>query len=312
MKLPDAVMKYVTYKQSLGMRFATEARTLKSFCCSQAGQELAHVTPEAIESFIAGRGPPTRFCLRKHEALRGFYRFAIAHGYADHSPLPKSAPKIPDRFTPYIFSHAELKRLLEATDACFEVPRCRLDAATYRVLLLLLYGAALRISEALSLTLADVDLNNGLLHIHESKLYRTRLVPIGNDLCTALSRHLDRRWTRGSDAHAPLFINRAGDRLTRRAADHAFSRLRTRAKVMRHDGGRFQPRLHDLRHTSATHRLLSWYQDGADVQRLLPQLATYLGHVHIVGTQRYLTLTPQLLEQAGRRFERYAFGGCHD
>ena len=81
---------------------------------------------------------------------------------------------------------------------------------------------------------------------------------------------------------------------------------------MRHDGGRFQPRLHDLRHTSATHRLLSWYQDGADVQRLLPQLATYLGHVHIVGTQRYLTLTPQLLEQAGRRFERYAFGGCHD
>jgi integrase/recombinase XerD len=312
MKLHEAVTQYVTYKQSLGMRFATEARTLKSFCRSQAGQELAQITAEAIETFIAGHGPPTRFCLRKHEALHGFYRFAIAHGYAERSPLPKSAPKIPDCFIPYIFSHAELKRLLEATDACFEVPRCRLDAATYRVLLLLLYGAALRISEALSLTLADVDLDNALLHIHESKFYRTRLVPIGIDLCAVLSRHLNRRRTHGAKAHAPLFVSRAGDRLTRRAADHAFCRLRTRAKVLRHDGGRFQPRLHDLRHTSATHRLLSWYQSGADVQRLLPQLATYLGHIHIVGTQRYLTLTPQLLEQAGRRFERYAFGGCHD
>jgi hypothetical protein len=78
MKLHEAVTQYVTYKQSLGMRFATEARTLKSFCRSQAGQELAQITAKAIETFIAGHGPPTRFCLRKHEALHGFYRFAIS------------------------------------------------------------------------------------------------------------------------------------------------------------------------------------------------------------------------------------------
>lgn len=312
MKLHNAVTQYVTYKQSLGMRFATEARTLRSFCRSQEGQELAQIAPEAIETFIAGHGPPTRFWLRKHEALCGFYRFAIAHGYVDRSPLPKSVPKIPDRFIPYIFSHAELKRLLDATDTCFEVPRAQLDAATFRVLLLLLYGAALRISEALALTLADVDLDQALLRIHESKFYKTRLVPIGADLCTVLSEHLHRRRACGAKAEAPLFVRRAGDRLTRGAADHAFCRLRTRAKVLRHDGGRFQPRLHDLRHTSATHRLLSWYERGADVQRLLPQLATYLGHIHIVGTQRYLTLTPKLLEQASQRFERYAWGGRHD
>jgi hypothetical protein len=58
--------------------------------------------------------------------------------------------------------------------------------------------------------------------------------------------------------------------------------------------------------------LLSWYESGADVQRLLPQLATYLGHIHITGTQRYLTLTPQLLQQASQRFERYALGGHHE
>ena len=78
------------------------------------------------------------------------------------------------------------------------------------------------------------------------------------------------------------------------------------AGVVRHDGARYQPRLHDLRHAAAVHRLVSWYRAGADVQKLLPQLATYLGHVHIAATQRYLTMTPELLSEASRRFERYA------
>ena len=67
-----------------------------------------------------------------------------------------------------------------------------------------------------------------------------------------------------------------------------------------------------LRHTGAVHRVVSWYRQGADVQRLLPQLATYLGHVHIAATQRYLTLTAELLREASQRFEHYAQGGQHE
>jgi len=88
--------------------------------------------------------------------------------------------------------------------------------------------------------------------------------------------------------------------------------LRRHARVQRHDGGCFQPRLHDMRHSFAVHRLISWYRQGADVQRLLPQLATYLGHVHIAATQRYLTMTPELLREASQRFERYAWEGAHE
>ncbi len=72
------------------------------------------------------------------------------------------------------------------------------------------------------------------------------------------------------------------------------------------DGGRCQPRQHDLRHAAAVHRLVYWYRQGADVQRLLPQLAKYLGHVHITATERYLTLTAELLQEANKRFEQYA------
>jgi site-specific recombinase XerD len=67
-----------------------------------------------------------------------------------------------------------------------------------------------------------------------------------------------------------------------------------------------------LRHAYAVHRVVTWYQQGANVQHLLPQLATYLGHLHIAATQRYLTMTPELLREASRRFERYAREGHHE
>ena len=77
--------------------------------------------------------------------------------------------------------------------------------------------------------------------------------------------------------------------------------------MRRSDGARYQPRLHDLRHSFAVHRLTSWYRQGADVQTLLPYLSTYLGHVNLAATQVYLTMTPELLQEAARRFQQYAF-----
>ncbi len=62
----------------------------------------------------------------------------------------------------------------------------------------------------------------------------------------------------------------------------------------------------DKRHTAAVHRIIAWYRAGDDVQRLLPQLATYLGHVSISSTQQYLSMTTELMHEASLRFERYA------
>ena len=94
--------------------------------------------------------------------------------------------------------------------------------------------------------------------------------------------------------------------------ERVFARLRLAAEVKRTDGGRYQPRLHDLRHAAAVHRLVAWYREGADVQWLLVKLCAYLGHVDIAATQKYLTLTPELRQQASARFARYALGGAHE
>jgi integrase/recombinase XerD len=150
MKLSEATVSYVAHKQSMGMRFLTEARTLKSFCQAMGEVGMHEVMPDHVLAYLAGTGPVTRFWQRKHEALSGFYRFAIARGYATHSPLPRIFPRPTKAFVPYIYSREELRRLLDATVA-IDHPLSSIDPDTYRTLLLLLYGAGLRISEALPL-----------------------------------------------------------------------------------------------------------------------------------------------------------------
>lgn len=312
MKLSVLATQYVTYKQGMGMRFHTEARTLRSFCRALGDIDVAEASAERVRAFIVGSGPVTRFWHRKHEVLRGLYRFAMARGYANSSPLPRIIPQAP-QFVPHVFTHEELQRLLDATGTCCQSPRSKLQPATLRMLILLLYGTGLRISEALSLTLADVDLTARILTIRESKFYKTRLVPIGPPLTSALESYVTQRGKEyPTSPGAALFLTRKAKPVARHTAENIFRRLRIRAGVVRQQEGRYQPRLHDLRHAFAVHRLVSCYRQGADVQRLLPQLATYLGHVHIAGTQRYLTMTPELLQEAGQRFERYAREGQHE
>ena len=106
--------------------------------------------------------------------------------------------------------------------------------------------------------------------------------------------------------HSAFFTVRTGDRITLNKLEKVFARLRQHAGIQSPPGARWQPRLHDLRHAFAVHRLIAWYREGEDVQACLPLLSTYLGHVNVSGTQAYLSMTPELLAEASKCFERYA------
>jgi site-specific recombinase XerD len=210
---------------------------------------------------------------------------------------------------PYIYTEDELRRLLHCIAACLNPPR-KLEPHTLRAILLLLYGAGLRVGEAVALTLADVDLPGAVITVRNTKFHKTRIVPLGFQLNQVIAQYAMRRETAGHsrEGSAPFFVLRRGAGVSVSILECAFRRLRRYAGVHRDDGARYQPRLHDMRHSFAVHRLTSWYQQGADVQKLLPQLATYLGHVSIAATQVYLTMTPELLHEASLCFEQYAFG----
>ena len=156
-----------------------------------------------------------------------------------------------------------------------------------------------------------MDLDNSWLTVRRTKFYKTRLVPFGPQLCQALAEYAARRQdpAGGAGEGAPFFTTRQGTRVNQGTLEDIFQRVRKQAGIGRADGARYQPRLHDLRHTFAVHRLTSWYRQRADVQQLIHHLSVYLGHAHLAGTQVYLSMTPELLAEAGARFERYAGGG---
>lgn len=312
MRLSESVAAYVSYKRALGMRFNTEANILASFCRYLDDVPIASISTNRVRAYLDGETPVSSYWCRKHTALAGLFRFALARGYATSSPFPFNRPQLPPPLIPYIYSQTELKRLLDATPlACNR--RVPFDAYVLRSLILLLYGACLRPSEGRHLTMKDVDLDQAVLCIRQSKFYKTRLVPLDKDLNTALNQYVKQRnITYAIEPDAPFFCFRDGRRLSKSAIGNAFRRLRRIAGIERQDGARYQPRLHDLRHTGSVHRLIAWYRRGADPQFLLPQLATYLGHVDLSSTQRYLTLTPELLHEASLRFERYAMETHHD
>ena len=311
MTLREVIDQYIAWRQARGARFQSQAYALRRYSrgvgdaigCDEVGSDQAR-------AFLAAGATAASNRAFLHSALAGFYRYAIARGLATRSPLPAKPPQVSQRTAPYIYTRAELRRLLDATPT-YRQRVNQLEPPTFRALLLLLYGAGLRRGEALRLTRADVDLRAALLTLRGTKFGKTRYVPLAPPLARALQEYAARRKAAGAPQadEAPFFANRDGTPLAARTVSKAFAQLRVAAGVVRENATRQQPRLHDLRHSFAVHRLTAWHRQGADAQRLLPLLSTYLGHASVAATQVYLELTPALLEAAALRFERYAAGG---
>ena len=106
--------------------------------------------------------------------------------------------------------------------------------------------------------------------------------------------------------NAHFFIGKNNQPLNLYTVEGIFQRIREKAGIMRNDGATYQPRLHDLRHTFAVHRLISWYKGNKNVQQLLPILSVYMGHKYLAHTSVYLTMTDDVLQEAKKCFERYA------
>lgn len=306
MTLSEAIESYLSLKRSLGAVFSAEARILRSLGRYLGDVSLESIERSACQAFCRGNGPPTRFWERKHYTLRGFFAFLVSRGHLATSPVPEIPPRIPRSFEGYVYSHSELRRLLDAT-SLLEDSRSALRPSAARTVLLILYGAGLRPGEALRLRCCDVDLGSRLVSIWDTKFFKSRWVPIGTDLCKALAAYArSREGLPMPDAErSAFFCSPSGQPISLGRLENAFVHVREHAGVRRPPTCRWQPRLHDMRRTFAVHRLIAWYREGADVQARLPLLATYLGHVNLAGTQTYLTMTAELLAEASQRFERY-------
>jgi integrase len=207
---------------------------------------------------------------------------------------------------PFIFDRSLAKRLLDRAAVLPDSRNVGHRGLTYRVIFALLYGLGLRISELCQLRHGDVDLERDVLLIRRTKFGKTRMVPVGPRVAATLREHLQWHARRFGTAtpEAPVFTFDGRHPINRHSINRVFRDLVRGLAVSRPPGVRF-PRTHDLRHSFAVGTLLRWYRSGVDPNARLLHLATFLGHVDATSTAVYLTMTPELLHEANRRFESF-------
>jgi site-specific recombinase XerD len=306
MKLFKLINQYIIYRQALGEKFKTNS----AYCKAMGGDKpINKITDKMVNKFLYGNSPITSGWFVKHTALLGFYQYAISRGYVSTIPLPKILPKRPQPFVPYIYSRDELKKIFNAA-LVYQKNKSHIQPYMIRIVLLLTYCVGLRLHETLSLKVNDVDLKQLVITVNQSKFYKSRVLPFNAQLAQVIKNYLVWRIKHGytQNGDSSFFVGKHNKPLSTSSVQNIFQRIRQKINIKRTDKAKFQPRIHDLRHSFAVHRLLSWYQEKKDVQKLLPILSVYLGHKYLAHTSVYLTMTTDILREAGSRFENYAKG----
>jgi integrase len=130
-KLRELIDQYVAFRKNLGAKFEANEALLGTFSRFVGeSQDARKVKPQQVAAFLNGSGVVTRHWHRKYVVLRVFFRYAVSRGYLPASLLPANVPKRPERFKPYIYSHEELRRLLDCTRSA-QTRRFQMDAATF-------------------------------------------------------------------------------------------------------------------------------------------------------------------------------------
>jgi integrase len=297
------VEEYVELRRSLGFKLLDANVGLIRFASFLQQRRAAHITiPLAMEWAQQDKSARPAEWARRLSFVRGFARHWSAHDSQTEIPPSGLLPHRPGRARPYLYSNDEVQKLLQAAR---QLPSTHgLRGLTYSSLLGLLAVAGLRISEARNLQTEDVDLKEGVLTIRGAKFGKSRLVPIHPSTCKVLSDYASRRDRFLSKRPATFFVSGRGTRLDGGEIRRTFYFL-SRQIGLRGPSDSHGPRLHDFRHRFAVETLIRWYRSGQDVERRLPVLSTYLGHVHVADTYWYLSACPELMGLAVKRFEDY-------
>lgn len=304
------ITRYLAMKRALGRRAVTMAYTfgyLDRFLASRQAADLTRETFSAwAESMASLHANTRRGRLRAVYHLCLFHRREHPHSFV---PDPTQFPPQCPRRLPYIFSEADVVRLLATAEALAPHKASPLHCEVARVGIAILYTMGLRRGELVRLTLNDYEKTDRVFHVRQSKFDKSRLVPLSVDTAMAVDRYLSARRQIGAphNGDAPLLVHNHGGRFRgyTGAAFGGLLRKVIRAAGIRNSRGRV-PRVHDFRFTFAVQALLRWYRAGVDVQSRLPALATYLGHASVVSTQYYLTFLQATAEAASERFHTHS------
>jgi integrase len=293
--------RYVNMRQGFGYKFQRQARRLADFVSFMEKHKATTITTKLALAWATLPPHSHVSSARRLTDVRGFARHVVSIDPKTEVPLTGIFPQW-KRPKPYVYSDGEIDALLAAALAL--PPTAGLRRWTYHHLFGLIAVTGMRLSEAIGLQRGDVDLEEGVLTVRQTKFGKSRLLPLHPTTRAALRSYAERRDGHlGSRCSPYFFVAERGGRLLKPYVHSVFWRL-SREIGLRRPGDSTGPRVHDFRHRFAIRTLVSWYREGTDVENKLPALSTYLGHTCVRDTYWYLSACPELLQEAARRLDR--------
>src|SRR5262249_1843749 len=284
------VEEYLASRRALGYQIRSEAQMLQSF--ARYADDSGHQGPLTTELALQWARLPERsarlYQARRLEVVRTLARYLAPREPGTEIPPRGLFGPAHARGPAFLYSESDIAALIEAARKL--TPTGGLRPLTYATLIGLLACTGLRITEALTLGADDVDLQAGVLTIRRTKFRKSRLVPLHTSAVGPIRDSAAARdRSGGRNPGMTFFVSATGHRLPYTTVRHAFHGLLRQAMPGVVPVGRIRPRLHDLRHTFVCRRLLAWYRDGVDIDRVIDQLSASLGHVKVSDTYWYLT-----------------------
>ena len=287
--------EYLTARRTLGFTLRSEGYLLTSFVAfaEQAGAEL--ITTELVVAWtLRAVNTDLNNLAKRMRVVRFFARYLYAIDPRNEIPPDDLCPSRGHRPTPYIYSDAEVTALMNGAKG-LDAP---LLAITMEALIGVLATTGMRIGEVLALNGGDVNWDESLLSVRNSKYGKSREVLLHPSTVRALRHYVGERDQLIRPADQSVFVSTRGTRINYSTVRQTFGALRRRTFV---GEASCRPRIHDLRHTFAVNTLLSWYRDGGEIASRTPLLSTYLGHANPASTYWYLSAVPELLSLAAQR-----------
>lgn len=310
------IEEYISYKKALGYQIKIESQELRRFAAYTVsiGYEGSLTKDVAFQWATLKPDYSRWYMARRMETIRTFAKYICVLDPMAQMPPKGMFGKCHGRTTPYIFTEQELCILMQAA-MDLSAPdglRCK----TVPTAIGLLWSTGMRPNEVCQLMDDDddVDLNNGLITIRETKFSKSRIIPIHETATSKLRSYINDREKLRKDYSDRHFLITTGSRkLVLRNFENALKVIRDQILIDKNEWNRRPPRIYDIRHTFACNTLLRWLKNGINIDRKIIYLSTYLGHLKVEDTYWYLTGTPEILQLTSRSFEKHFYeGGASD
>jgi len=283
---------FIAQKNSLGFKYRQERyilQELANFAVENFPEEKSLSKTLLLAFAVRKKNQSPKTLIIKVSAIRGFAKYLLSIG-KDAYVIPSGFVRKDPQITPHIYRLSEVSDIWNSVD---KMKCCQNNYIALPVIFRLLYCCGLRPHEVLNLKVEDVNLDNGQIFINESKGHISRNVVMPDDL-TEFCRSYDKKISSVIPNRVWFLPNAQGNKWCHETLCALFRRIICELGIV--SRGDRNPRMYDLRHTFATHRLYAWMREGKKINDMIPYLSAYMGHADAAATFYYVHLVPGLFE----------------